>query len=44
MADLDAESGHDVQQGGTVLCDLSREAPERAAVLSVAAGSRRPVR
>src|ERR1700748_103296 len=43
-ADLDAEGGHDVQQGGTVLCDLRREAPERGAVLSVAVGSRRPVR
>src|SRR5689334_1443461 len=43
-ADADAEGGHDVQQGGTVLPDLSREAPERGAVLSVAVGSRRPVR
>src|SRR4029077_20615137 len=43
-ADLDAEGRHDVQQGGTVLPDLSRDAPERAAVLPVAVGSRRPVR
>src|ERR1700748_3662938 len=43
-ADADAEGGHDVQQGGTVLCDLSREAPERGAVLFIAVGSRRPVR
>jgi hypothetical protein len=35
------EGGHDVQQGGAVLCDLSREAPERGAVLSVAVGSHR---
>src|SRR6185437_8679409 len=35
---------HDVQQGGTVLPDLSREAPERAAVLPAAVGSRGPMR
>ena len=42
--DLDAEGGHEVQQGGAVLDDLSREEPERAGVLSVAVRSCHPVR
>jgi hypothetical protein len=38
------KNGHEVQQGGAVLRDLSREAPERTNVLSAAVRSCHPVR